>query len=52
MNDDQKPKGKSDAPVGYVTQDIRRRRIRPVHSRKAILEQAEAAFKSKPVPQN
>jgi hypothetical protein len=42
-------KGERDEPVGYVTQQLRRRQVRPVHSRrKAILEQAEAVFAPKP----
>jgi hypothetical protein len=34
-------------PVGYQTQQIRRRATRPLHSRKAVLAEAEAAFKLK-----
>ncbi len=35
----------TDAPRGYTTQTIRRRMTRPLHSRAAILANAEAVFK-------
>ncbi len=35
----------TDAPRGYNTQIVRSRHTRPLHSRAAILDAAEAAFK-------
>jgi hypothetical protein len=34
-------------PIGYSTQKIRQRATRPLHSRAAVLEAAEAVFKPK-----
>jgi hypothetical protein len=34
-------------PIGYQTQQVRRRATRPLHSREAILAAAEAVFKPK-----